>query len=98
VTAKSLQCGRNKQSRLRTNVSTIFLQNDTDFIKIYPLVTEIWHVEIRWYPPFSAKIRDFKGQFSENTGQISMQFTHFCAQPACIPNLLQQISDGSVKK
>jgi len=35
-------------------------------LSIYPVVAEVWHLEIRWYSPFSAKIWNFKGHFLWN--------------------------------
>jgi len=36
---------------------------DTNFIKIQPVVAEIWHLEIQWYHSFLAKLWNFKGQY-----------------------------------
>jgi len=40
-----------------------FLQNDSNFIKMYLVLVTMWHLEVRLHLPFSEKIQDFNGQY-----------------------------------
>jgi len=40
-----------------------FLQNDSNFIKMYLVLVTMWHLEVKLHLPFSEKIQDFNGQY-----------------------------------
>jgi len=81
-----------------TKSSDNFLQNGINFIKIYPVVAEIWHCKLCGTTHFWQKLEISKVNIFQTTSQISMKFEIFVfyAQPICRPN--RQIGDGSVKK
>jgi len=51
-----------------------FIQNDTNFVKIDPVVKKIWDVEFWWKPPFPQIIEILKVCMSKTTSRISKKF------------------------
>jgi len=62
-----------------------FLKIDTNFIKIYPVVAAIQHLEITQYQRFSAKIRNFKGQYLRNNWSNFNEIRNVCISMHKLP-------------